>query len=89
MNYLTTTQLRTKSSVLVDMLLAGDAIDLIHRSRVVGAIVPKTTEKEKVIDPKKFAATLKSLEPSRKIPTKQLMKRYEHYMMYRHGPALS
>lgn len=41
MNYITTTELRTRSSELIDFLLAGEAVDLIHRSSIVGTIIPK------------------------------------------------
>lgn len=89
MNYLTTTDLRTKSSDLIRTLATGASVDLIHRSRVVGAIVPKTDSKDKYIDSKRLAATLKKLEPSKKTSSKQLMEKYKHYMMYRHGPDFS
>jgi len=89
MNYISTTELRTKSVDLVEALLAGKSIDLIHRSKVVGAIVPKIITTNKPIDPLKFAKTLKKLEPNKKVSYRQLMKNYEHYMMYRHGPNIS
>lgn len=89
MNYITTTELRTKSSALVQKLLSGEEVTLIHRSKIIGEIVPKEVELKKPIDPKKFASALKNLEPKKKVSYKQLMKNYEHYMMYRHGPNLS
>ena len=89
MNNITTTELRTKVPQVVENLLKGYNFTLIHRSKVVGAIIPKRPEQNKPINPKKFAATLKKLEPTKKMSYKKLMKRYEHYMMYRHGPNLS
>lgn len=89
MNYITTTELRTKSSALVQKLLSGEEVTLIHRSKIIGEIVPKEVELKKPIDPQKFASALKKLEPKKKVSYKQLMKNYEHYMMYRHGPNLS
>lgn len=88
MNYITTTELRTKSVGLVETLLAGNSVDLIHRSKVVGSIIPKNVGADKPIDPLKLAKTLKKLEPNKKVSYKQLMKNYEHYMMYRHGPNI-
>lgn len=89
MNYITTTELRTKSAALVQKLLSGEEVTLIHRSKIIGEIVPKEVELKKPIDPKKFASALKKLEPKKKVSYKQLMENYEHYMMYRHGPNLS
>jgi len=89
MNYITTTELRTKSSSLVQKLLNGEEVTLIHRSKIIGEIVPKEFEQKKPIDPKKFAQALKKLEPKKKVSYKALMKNYDHYMMYRHGPNFS
>jgi len=41
MNYITTTDLRTKTSTLVELLLAGKNINLVHRSKILGIINPK------------------------------------------------
>ena len=46
MQTITTTELRTKSKELVEILLQGRSIDLVHRSRIVGEIKPK------IYDPK-------------------------------------
>ena len=89
MNTVSTTQIRTKISKVVKDLSRGEEFTLIHRSEIVGSIIPKKYKKNKIIDSKRFASTLKSLEPSKKMTHKQLMKMYEHYMMYRHGPRLS
>ncbi len=89
MNLITTTELRTKTSDLVEKLLKGEEVELIHRSKVVAVIKPKKVSQSKRIDPKRFAMTLKKLEPKRKMTYKQIMKIYDHYMMYRHGPRVS
>jgi len=44
MNYITTTQLRFETTHLVEALRMGQAVDLIHRSDVIGQIVPKKKE---------------------------------------------
>lgn len=41
MDYITTTQLRTETSRLIDALRLGKKVDLIHRSAIVGVIGPK------------------------------------------------
>ena len=48
MNYITTTQLRTMSTSLVAMLMAGEQVNLIHRSKIVGTIEPKEKD-EKIL----------------------------------------
>ena len=40
MQYITTTELRTKSSKVVTTLKEGSRLRLIHRSKVIGDIVP-------------------------------------------------
>lgn len=46
MNYITTTQLRTKTKWLVGMLRKGKTVILIHRSEVVAEIVPINPNKQ-------------------------------------------
>ena len=41
MNLITTTELRTRTSELIKALLAGESVDLIHRSQILGEIKPK------------------------------------------------
>lgn len=41
MDYISTTDLRTKSSSLVSILQKGGSISLIHRSKVIAEIKPK------------------------------------------------
>ncbi len=42
MQYITTTELRTKSRELVETLREGNSAYLIHRSKVIAIITPKT-----------------------------------------------
>ena len=84
MDYITTTNLRTQSSELIDTLKKGGVVSLIHRSKVVGVIKPKKTPKaltKKDIDQlKKLADDLSlpkiSYEERKKIYTKHLVDRY-------------
>lgn len=48
MKYLSTTELRTKSTELVRDLRSGNSVSLIYRSEVVGLISPAQSESEKV-----------------------------------------
>jgi antitoxin (DNA-binding transcriptional repressor) of toxin-antitoxin stability system len=45
MNTITTTNLRTQSSQLIDTLKKGGVVSLIHRSKVVGLIKPQREAK--------------------------------------------
>jgi antitoxin (DNA-binding transcriptional repressor) of toxin-antitoxin stability system len=45
MDSITTTNLRTQSSQLVDTLKKGGVVSLIHRSKVVGVIKPQKEPK--------------------------------------------
>lgn len=84
MNYITTTDLRTKSSQLVNSLLKGHEVVLIHRSRIIGEIKPKKESKpftqEDIKQLKKLAEELNlpktSYEQREKIYRKHLMKKY-------------
>lgn len=40
MQYITFTELRTKTKWLVKMLLAGNSVLLIYRSKIIGEIIP-------------------------------------------------
>ncbi|MBI2086209.1 hypothetical protein HYT74_02620 [Candidatus Daviesbacteria bacterium] len=41
MQFITTTELRTKSKELVKTLQEGNSVYLIHRSKVIATIMPK------------------------------------------------
>ncbi len=60
MNYITTTDLRTKASQLVSDLKRGSKVSLIHRSKVVGIIEP-SQEPLKTFDAAKFKRMVKDI----------------------------
>lgn len=83
MNYITTTELRTKSPDLIETLLKGEEVNLIHRSKVIGVIKPKT-EKVKVFDARRFSKVAEKLD----LPVlgyKKREKRYREAMAKKHG----
>lgn len=59
MDYITTTELRTKSSQLVKALKGGSSVKLIHRSKVIGVFEPQ--KEEKPFDPIAFKKAIKNL----------------------------
>ena len=87
MQVITTTELRTKSKKLVEALYQGKSIDLIHRSKVVGEIKPKTYD-PKPFNAAKFLKTIEKLNFQPLIP-KQIEKRYRAAMMKKHGKSIS
>lgn len=87
MQYITTTELRTKSSKLVQLLREGKSVELVHRSKVVGEIKPK------IYDPKpfnaaKFLKVVKKLNLP-KLSRKQMEANYRKHMMEKYGKGLS
>lgn len=84
MDYITTTDLRTKSSQLVSDLKKGSKISLIHRSRIIGVIEPKkeprALTKSDINQLKKLAEDLNlpktSYEEREKIYRKHLEDKY-------------
>lgn len=87
MDYITTTQLRTKSSELVKALLEGRSVDLIHRSKVVGEIKPKIYE-PKPFDSARFLKTIEKLNFPH-LSLKQIESKYRSAMMKKHGKSIS
>lgn len=84
MDFITTTNLRTQSSQLIETLKKGGSVKLIHRSKVVGVIKPKrqpkplTEEKIKLL--KELAKSLNlpklSYKERKRIYTEHLMSKY-------------
>lgn len=87
MNYITTTDLRTKSSQLVADLKKGTKVSLIHRSKVVGIIEPI------VQSPKPFnAARFKRLVEKLNLPHTtpgQRERIYRAHLMKKYGKGIS
>lgn len=83
MQYITTTDLRTKSKELVMILQAGQSVDLVHRSKVVGEIKPKIYD-PKPFDSDKFIKVIERLNFP-KLTFRQIDARYRAAMMKKHG----
>ncbi|MBI2329938.1 hypothetical protein HYU94_00935 [Candidatus Daviesbacteria bacterium] len=87
MQYITTTELRTKSKKLIEILLEGQSVDLIHRSKVVGEIRPKIYD-PKPFDSEKFLKIVEKLNLPKLTP-RQIETRYRKAMIKKHGQNLS
>lgn len=87
MNMVTSTELRTKMPEVIQALLAGESIDLIHRSQVVGAITPKTRQ-TKTISARELQKKIDALGfPP--MTDREIDRRYRAAMMKKHGQGLS
>lgn len=79
MNYITSTELRTKTSEVMRTLQNGGSIRLIHKSKVIGEITP-TPSPVKPFDSEKFLLALKGLKPKKLIPRKDRDKIYRKHL---------
>lgn len=88
MQYITTTELRTKSSQVVKTLKEGGRLSLIHRSKVIGEILPtqepKPLTKEGIERLKKLAMELNLP----KLSYKERERRYRKHIMEKYGKDL-
>ena len=89
MNYITTTQLRTKTSELVKVLQEGRSVDLIHRSKVVGEIKPAQPPLITITNLEELRKALRAAKPKKLIPRSQRDKIYRKHLMEKYGKDLS
>lgn len=87
MNYITTTDLRTKSSQLVADLKNGTKISLIHRSKVIGIIEP-VQEPLKTFDAVKFKRIAKDINLPHTTYA-QREKIYKTHLAEKYGKGIS
>jgi antitoxin (DNA-binding transcriptional repressor) of toxin-antitoxin stability system len=85
MNYITTTDLRTQSSQLVETLMHGKKVSLMHRSRIVGEIVP-VQPKANVFQLKKFRELIKM--PSKHVTQAEAERIYRTHLEEKYGKNL-
>lgn len=81
--FITTTQLRTKSKELVKTLKEGGSLRLIHRSKIIGEILP--TYEPKPFDPDRFEKFLDSLKPNKLVPKKDRDEIYRKHLEEKYG----
>jgi antitoxin (DNA-binding transcriptional repressor) of toxin-antitoxin stability system len=86
MNIITTTELRTKTTKLVEALLRGRSVNLVHRSRIIGKIKP-IDEPIKKFDAKKFKKIVEKLNLPH-LTNKEIERRYRKAMVKKHGEYL-
>ena len=76
-NFITTTQLREQSTRVVQTLVSGQDLTLIHRSKMIGVIKPVPKPEKIITDLVKFQKTLEALKP------KKIISRYKRDVLYR------
>ncbi|HSW48294.1 MAG TPA: hypothetical protein VLG67_04405 [Candidatus Saccharimonadales bacterium] len=89
MQYITTTELRTKSSELIESLSKGRQISLIHRSKVVAQIRPVTENQAPPIDVKKFLAFIRSVKPTKRLSDEEREATYRKHLEEKYGKRVS
>jgi antitoxin (DNA-binding transcriptional repressor) of toxin-antitoxin stability system len=87
MEYITTTELRTKSSELIESLRKGTIVSLIHRSKIVGVIKPQQ-ETTKPFNAKEFAKFVKDLHLP-KTTDEEREQNYRNHLMKKYGKNIS
>lgn len=90
MNYITSTDLRTKTPDLLNTLLLGEEIELIHKSKVVATIVPKKYEGKAFS--KRDMETMIAATKKLKIPNlseSEREKNYRTHLVKKYGKGLS
>lgn len=88
MQYITTTELRTKSSKLVDYLTKGNIISLVHRSKVIGTIEPAKFIEAPPATLEGLRAFLKAVKPKRLTPRLKREEMYRKHLLERYGKGI-
>lgn len=89
MNYLTTTQLRTQTSKLVETLKKKGTISLIHRSKIIGEIKPVEHSTVAITDIDKFKRLLNAVRPKKLIPRAKREEVYRKHLEKKYGRGIS
>ncbi len=88
MNYITTTDLRTQSSQLVQSLKQGKKVSLVHRSQIIGEISPIHSD-AKSFDVKKFHEFIKAVKSEDEPSYKKRDEIYREHLEEKYGKDIS
>lgn len=88
MNLITTTGLRTQSNQLVQSLKQGKRISLVHRSQIIGEILPIHSD-IKSFDIKKFREFIKAHKSQDNLSYKKRDELYRKHLEEKYGKNLS
>lgn len=84
MQYMSTTELRNKMAVMVAALKQGQRVKIIHRSEILGTILPESSEPKK-FDAEKAEKALAKMEPRKLISIKDYDKIYRDNLEEKYG----
>lgn len=88
MNYISTTDLRFKSSELIKTLKNGGSVSLVHRSKLVGTIQPATNPPKTITDVAAFRKVMNAIKPKKIIPYKDREVVYRAHLIEKYGQGL-
>ena len=88
MQYITTTELRTKSRKLVETLREGRSVNLIHRSKLVGKVEPIQEPKPLTEEDIEEITNLAKKLNLPKLSYKERERRYRKHLMEKYGQDL-
>lgn len=88
MQYITTTDLRTQSSHLVALLSQGRKTALVHRSKIIGEILP-VPPGAKLFDVKKFRKFIKGPSYQRDLSYEERDVVYRKHLEEKYGKGIS
>ena len=88
MDYISTTELRTKASKLRDSLAHGKSTYLVHRSNIVGVVEPYNTE-EKVVSEEQLKDLVATFSSGKKYSYKEREELYAKHLKEKYGKSIS
>ncbi len=88
MNYVSTTDLRKKSSVLRDSLRRGENTYLVHRSKVIGVVEPYE-KVEKIATLEKLKEVVSLFSTGKNISYKKRKEIYSKHLKEKYGKGIS
>lgn len=84
MEYITATELRTKTKELVKLLKNGNSTNLVYKSKIVGIVSPVKEERPKVVD-EHFIKFMEKAPMDTVTTKKQREQIYRKHLMDKYG----
>lgn len=84
MEYITATELRTKTKELVKFLKSGNSTNLVYKSKIVGILSPVKEERPKIVD-EHFIKFMKKASTDTITTKKQREQTYRKHLLDKYG----
>ena len=84
MEYITATELRTKTKELVKFLKNGNSTNLVYKSKIVGIVSPIKEKRPKVVD-QHFIEIMKKMSTNKVTTKRQREQTYRKHLMDKYG----